>query len=225
MPTEIVHLKRGYIAHASIAKLDDEKLIYSGKDPYDERTNHTRFSIFNFLSDSVYCFGEYPSEDKEIDKIPSTGYNRLTAYQGNITVKPDKRKAVMIYYYAVGFDIIDITTQTIAISKMYQYPMVDLLTIPNTNIQGIKNNSESYRGFIDLFCNDYFIYVLYSDKTFEENYREGRHILKYDWDGNPVCRYILSEEISSFTIDKYEKNLYATRNDEEFGYIIRYQMN
>lgn len=223
LPIEIISLKQGSYAFSTITKTGTGDLIYCGKDPENKKSDNTRFCIYEPRTDSVYCFGEYPSEDNGIKDIPAEDFSRPTAYQGNIIVKPDNSKAVAIYLYAVGFDIINIEERSVLLSKFYQYPQITTTWIPDLNINAVRRIPEAYRGFIDSFCSNEHIYFLYSGKTFNEsNYSSGRHILKYDWNGKPVCHYILEEDVDTFAMDKNEENIYATKIDEEAGYLIRY---
>jgi hypothetical protein len=225
MPDEIISLKEGYSAFNSIVKAGPGSVIFMGKDPENTKSPKTRFCIYDLKTDRVHCFGEYPSRDENVKNIPAEDFSRQTAYQGDVVVRPDGSRAVAFYLYAVGFDIIDIKERTVVQSKFYQYPTVSSEYIPEIQANVIRRVPESYRGFINAFCSNDYIYFLYTDKTFgEADSTTGRHILKYDWDGNPVCHYVLDEEVNSFTMDKSEENLYATRIDENSGYLIRYKI-
>jgi len=223
LPTDIISLKAGHYGFSTITKVGLRSLIYIGKDVDNKKSNNTRFCIYDTKTGQVDCFGEYPIDDKSLKHIPAEDFSRPTAYQGEIIVKPDGSSAVAFYFYAVGFDIIDIDKREITTSKFYQYPGVTSSYIPEIGANAIRRVPKAHTGFIDSFVSNDHIYFLYSDKRFEDSrYSSGKHILKYDWKGIPVGHYVLDEEIDTFTIDKDERYLYATTTDLENTLLIRY---
>lgn len=222
LPAEQYHLPTGSFALSPVITCGEGRLLYIGRVTGD--ANETRFCMYDTATEKIYPFGSYPAGDKEIAEYPADDYSKLTAYQGDISLKPDGTKAVVIYFYAVGLDILDLQRPEIETSVFYRYPQVELNYIPAVKANVVKREIDGYRGFKDVWCSDDHIYVLYTAKRFAEAYNTGCHILKYDWKGNPLCMYRLDREVSCIALDREETRLYAAYADETEARIICYEM-
>ena len=82
-------------------------------------------------------------------------------------------------------------------------------------------------GFSAVDCDDNFVYALYSGKTFNNNpmlSSHCEHLLVYDWDGNPVKRYVLDVPIfNTMSYDKENNCIYGLAENPE-GVLIVYQL-
>ncbi len=223
LPYATYQLPKGNYAFSTILKYGKDDFLYSGKVSNTTHDCETRFCVYHAATDTIDTFGEYPTEDTEIDKLPAEDYSRVTAYQGEPILKPDHSKAAVMYFYAVGFDIVDLEKLAIETSVFYQYPRVEAAYIPQIKANAIRRNPDTLRGFLDGWCSDEHIYLLYSGKKFSEpDYSVGRYILQYDWNGKPICCYILDREVGCFASDKAESCIYAGFSDETGGCILRY---
>lgn len=203
----------------------DGMFLYVGRNQDDDGPNMHRFCIWQEETGKIETFGTYPADDRIIDKLPADDFSRPTAYQGTAELSPDRSKAVVTYYYAVGFDILDLPGRRISNSVFYQYPQVESVTIPQLKVQAVRRVPESFRGFLDCCCNNEHIYVLYSAKKFSEaDCNIGSYILKYDWAGTPLCIYKLDCPASCFTIDSEETVIYAAVQDENGASVVSYDM-
>lgn len=225
LPYNEYNLPKGNYAFSTIMKYSDNEFLYVGKNSNKRDECDNRFCIYHADSDAIDFFGEYPVEDVSITKFPTEDYSKLNAYQGKPLLKPDHSKSVIIYYYAVGFDIIDLETLKVDKNIFYQYPQVETAYIPELKANAIKRNMNAFRGFLDAWCSDNHIYFLYSAKTFSApDYSIGQYILKYNWDGDPICLYQLDKEISCFALDKDETYIYAGLSEETEARILRYNL-
>lgn len=219
------NLPIGKYAFSTILKYNDDDYLYIGKDSEKHDNNDNRFCVYHADSKTIDSFGVYPEKDESIVEFPTEDYSKLNAYQGRPVLKPDHSKSVISYYYAVGFDIIDLKTLHIEKSLFYQYPQVEVSYIPELKINAIKRDLNSLRGFLDVWCNDDSIYFLYSGKFFSNSdHSAGKYILKYNWDGEPLCIYQLDQEISCFTLDKGETTIYAGLSEGMSACIICYSL-
>lgn len=222
LPAEQYHLPTGSFALSPVITCGEGRLLYIGRVMGD--ANETRFCMYDTATEKIHSFGSYPAGDKEIAEYPVDDYSKLTAYQGDICLKPDGTKAVVIYFYAVGLDILDLQCLEIETSVFYRYPQVELNYIPALKANVVKRKMDGYRGFKDVWCSDDHIYILYTAKRFDEAYNTGRYILKYDWEGNPLCVYQLSQDVSCIAIDTDETWIYAGISDDKNAQLIRYKI-
>lgn len=224
-PREEFALPSGAYAFPSISVLDSTHLLYVGKDPSGEPAEEHRFCIYNTVTGITETFGSYPEEDRLIKEFPADDFSKPTAYQGTPVFSPDHSKAVVIYYYAVGFDILDMDGRRIDRSVFYQYPQAEAEWLPEIETHVVRRNPDSQRGFLDCWCNDEHIYLLYSGKTFSQpDYGEGKYILRYGWDGSPQRLYELEHEASCFTVSADESSIYSVVQDREEAYVVRYDI-
>lgn len=224
MPFKIHSLADGDYASATMIQCDEDLLFYVGKDPGNP-VNNTRFCMRDMADGSLGIFGEFPEDDVIIRDFPDNGYSRQTAWQGRPLLKPDHTKVVVPYYYAVGFDIIDIVSREVEYSRFYQYPGVICNYMPQISTTVVKKDEEKYRGFPDVCCTDDAVYFLYSAKKLGDlGNSSGKYVLKFSWTGEPECCYVLDREVAGIAVDKDEEYLYVCVHDMAGGSIDRYEI-
>ncbi len=212
-PLEVVKFEHQPFSTA--IRLNDTMICFQGLN-IENTTANTRYCTKDIKNGVTKYWGEYPSGDTEFDKIPSNDFSRLTAYQNCMIYNHHKGLAVSYFYMAVGFEIVNPKQNEIIMSRFYQYPMVDIEYISQFNLNFVRTKPESKRGFLDAAIIDSSIYFLYSDKTFgNKDSRQGRYILRYDWEGNPIRKYLLPYDVTSFTVagDNIIVSAYDEQND------------
>ena len=91
------------------------------------------------------------------------------------------------------------------------------------NIAFSKNNKV---GFCAVDCDDKYVYALYSGKTFNKFGTLNHHcenLLIYDWNGNPVKRYILDIPLYSMRYNRETHSIYGIAYNPE-GILIEYEL-
>lgn len=219
-PRKKQHLYVGQSAFASAFQIWPDLLFYSGK---ISETDTCRYCIYNVLNDSLYSFEEFPCSDSNIQSFPKYDMSRQLAYQGDFVFSTDKNKLFFFYFYGLGFDIIDTKMWKVVSQHIYQYPDVKINRISELNINKVSRNPESLCGFIDACATNQNVYALYTGKHFNEDYSSGKHVLQYNWKGEPQVHYVLDIEINSISVDEKNKILYATTNEEN-ARIIKYKI-
>ena len=141
----------------------------------------------------------------------------------HIAISPDSKKFVVATQTAgvISFSNIDVTY--ITEYKQLKYFPPDFSVVQGGNIVYSKKGKS---GFCGVECDDDFIYALYSGRTFNShgetvNYCE--HLLVYDWEGNPIKRYILDIPMWSMKYDREKNSIYGTAYNPE-GLFIEYQL-
>ena len=121
----------------------------------------------------------------------------------SFSVRPGGGKAVCAMSVGGAFSIADIgpegTVETVR--KVYYAPQL-------SKSEGGRAVSPSYspenrRAFCGAASDERSIYLLYSGKSALDGagpQYQCRHLLVYDWEGNPVLRYELSAELNSFCL-------------------------
>jgi hypothetical protein len=180
--------------------------------------NH-RFRIFDSKGNTVDTCLHY-QKPGIYQKIPDHIYS--TGYQGWYTVHPDNNKFVFAAFFGCRFQIFDFVNNTIQ-------PKVDLFfwdpVLREENRVCILDR-QSKMGFQNIDSNQQFIYALYSGKTKADHLDEltCSHLLVFDWDGNPVKRYLLDTPLSSFCMNEAGTKLYGVAFTPETT-IVQYDLN
>lgn len=87
-------------------------------------------------------------------------------------------------------------------------------------------SKDNKAGFCAVDCDDQYVYVLYSGKTFNQSGLLNHHcdnLLVYDWDGNPVKRYLLDIPLFSMRYNSKNHSIYGIAYNPE-GIWVEYKL-
>jgi hypothetical protein len=87
----------------------------------------------------------------------------------------------------------------------------------------LRDNVEGFKG---IDCDDNYVYASYSGRTMnthESNFSLCEHLLVYDWDGNPIKRYILDIPITKLVYNKEKNSIYGLGRNPE-GVLVEYKL-
>ena len=111
----------------------------------------------------------------------------------------DGRRGICAMLDCATFSIFDIEGKNLheRTRKIYYEPR---LYPPQGGMISPAHDRSNTRGFFDAACTDENVWLLFSGRNREEQAdldSECRHLLVYDWDGNPVRRYELKKTVNS----------------------------
>jgi len=135
-------------------------------------------------------------------------------------VRPDGKRFFFTCEDSEVFEIIEIT-QNNKLNKVFEFhgelgnfkPEGDGI---NSISAAIDRNSKTK--FIDSYCTQDYIYLLYSNKVIGNNTYNAylaKTVLVFDWDGNPVKLLNLDMDVSNIAIHENDRYMYAYSNDTE----------
>jgi len=135
-----------------------------------------------------------------IKNKPTIGYSQATNINFDLN---EKQKKIAIGY--LHFDKIEILNLNGQKNKIIIGP--DQLK-PKFKYKGqTLSNKNLKKAYYDIESNDEYIYALYSGK-YGINRQKGQYVYnypaiihKFDWEGNPIAKYILDKQIIEFEID------------------------
>lgn len=142
-----------------------------------------------------------------------------------IDIKPDRSKIAVAGRY---LDLLEIYDNNGDLLTMTKGPTKDFnfkFDIENSLNQGsLIKLPETKRGYIGIKTTNNYIYLLYSgkDRKNPDHYSFSNIIYTFDWNGNPIKKYELDAQISSFEIDEKENKIYGLHHD---SYIITYNIS
>lgn len=93
---------------------------------------------------TVVYWGTFPEEDKM--EYPAFDESKQTAYQGNLFISPDCTKAAFVFYYAIGFDVLDLSGHTVR-HFIWKYPQVKIQYVDMLSVNLVKGADGWQRGF------------------------------------------------------------------------------
>ncbi|MDI9312514.1 MAG: BF3164 family lipoprotein [Limnohabitans sp.] len=139
------------------------------------------------------------------------------AHEGFLFLKPTADKAVLAYKLFSEFELLDLTTNT---SKTIKGPSEIALKVKPITVQGksyISTDNSTKRAYINGYCTNKFIYLLYTDKyEMQPKSDQGNKIYVFDWSGKPVAQLNFNNNISSFAVTENDEDIYAFDPDTEF---------
>lgn len=169
-----------------------------------------KFALFDSEGNRLFYFGDYPTVYKN-----STVYEKGIAFMGDIAVKPDGSRWIMSHK---AMDMIEIYDNKLNLLSRIQGPDGIFPKVKETN-ERIHREGISKEGYFFPIVTDEYIYVLYDGRVYDrENptrYLRDK-LLVFNWDGEPIKYYKLSEGIFHFDIDEENGVLYGITDYPEF---------
>lgn len=157
------------------------------------------FCSYSLLDSTRSYWGLFPDND-EI-KYPEYDESKHTAYQGDLYLSPDRGKALFVYYYAIGFDILDPASQSNEhyISKT---PQVTVKHVEELNANFVRGTERWQRGYAEAQVTDSCFYLLC-----EQNGTS--YVLEYDWEAEPLRLFCFEEIIRNIFVTSSGDSLFA----------------
>lgn len=157
--------------------------------------------------------------------IPDTRKNRtsefqLQAFEGIIKANTANKACVVACRYADQLEIVDLVSAVPLFVKGPECfePEWQVVTIGGGRALAHKENER--KGYVDVCCDDDFIYALYSGRfTSERNSSYGNTIRVFDWNGNYVANYRLDNDVISIDVVPGEQTVYGISHE---GNVLKY---
>lgn len=193
-----------------------------------------------FIATGIFERGRYLLLDKtakvisynfDYPTLPNEGTfthaHKAMAFQGDLGVRPDGERFFSACEDNEVFEIIEITSQN-ELNMIFKFH--GELGDYKSDGDGINSISAaiskfSKTKFIDSYCTQNYIYLLYSNRAIENKINNpylADRVLVFDWDGKPVKILNLDAEVNSIAVDEIDQYLYAYCEDIE--QIIRFDL-
>jgi hypothetical protein len=160
---------------------------------------------------------------KETRRTPGIALSLLyiSTYMAN---SPDNKRVVIATQSHGVISFLNRTESGIEEYKQLRYHAPNFIVQERGNIAYSRDNRI---GFCSLDCADNYVFALYSGRTFSShgmlNHR-CEHLLVYDWEGNPIRRYVLDIPLTAFVYCKKTNSIYGLAEHPE-GVLIQYQLS
>ena len=183
-----------------------------------------RFSLLNTKNNKVLQTGEYPKQEM-VTGIDST--IKAHAYHGKIRYNREKKRVVYISLYSEMIEIFNVNEFGLELA------FGNYTTIPKFKQENsprgirIRTEKDKFGTNLGVSISDDYIFILYQSKIITDKNRRSaaaNDVLVFNWNGEPIMHYKLDHEVTSISIKKDSKRLYALINNEE-PEIIYYDLN
>lgn len=181
---------------------EDGSIISFSRNVEDE-SNSMMYCTSN--STSKIWWGKFPEEKME---YPSGDETKQTAWQGKMILSPDTSKGLFIFYYAVGFDLLDIKTQKV-VHRIWCTPRVSIEHIKALGINIVKPAKKFILNFIDASASQDYVCILYTPDG------KSKFLLVYDWSGSPVRAYQMDRMAEKIYVSPDNRILYFLSKNED----------
>lgn len=169
--------------------------------------SNKKISYVNLKNGEKESKGEYAYLD---ESLPLAAL--VDASSCYIDINPKTKDILLSYRYT---DMVEIFDSEGHIKRALHGPVgFDIDFMPRQT--GMTKTSNTRKAFVTSYVTEDSIYLLYSGHTREEGWAYGSEIFVFSWDGKPLRKYVLPEQIYTFAVD--EKNqlfyIYSLQTDQ-----------
>ncbi|MEX6690957.1 BF3164 family lipoprotein [Danxiaibacter flavus] len=189
--------------YRSLKLLDDSTAIGSGNFNSDNKIDFLNLSADGKPECGIVPYGHDAN-------TPASNYDK-SAMENFLFIKPSHDRCVLAYRYTDKIEIVNLKTGE---SRMVYGPdgfdpQMNKMTGPDGKEIAICGNN-TIVAFLTGMTTENYIYLLFSGrKFFTENFTYGNSIYVYSWDGNPVKKINLSEDIQAFAVSSDDASIYT----------------
>ena len=193
--------------------IDDSTFVGSGT--YESRYQYLLFDKNSRVLD--YGIDVYNSTDSLFDI-----YTRYLANQGDLVMNPKKKEFASSVNFSSNIDFFEIVNNKIKVKKSLRLgdPISKPFVGGGGTIFSVDLTEDTQIGYINLSATTQYVYALYSDKKVYEASRKSNIVLVFDWNGNPVKKYVLDTDAYYIAVDEVQQNIYAAVKNSESGWSI-----
>ena len=143
-------------------------------------------------------------------------YNNYTKYlsnQGVIVRHPKEHKYVGTTNNSGIINFMKIKGDRISHIKDYNVILPSWEAVQRENMNRVVWTDKTINGFLDLSCNEKYVFALYSEDLIEEKEYISNTILMFDWEGNPKKIINIDKTVQQIAVNN--DTLYALFEDIE----------
>jgi len=184
-----------------------------------------RYAVIDKNGKNVSINFDYPKDEMK----QGNNFQKALAYQGGLIPNSDKTK---FFFYCISSEILEIMQlqKNGTLTKIRDIHFDYATYRPEgdgKNTIAATIMKESKAAFISATATSNYIYLLYSGRTIGVDINlafKSNTILVFDWEGNPIKRYNLDIDITTFTVSEDDKTIYAISNTSVDTDLIKFKM-
>jgi hypothetical protein len=202
----------------SVQLLNDSTLLANG-DYHFKSGNDYQLSTIDLTN------GKITNQLAPYADDSSTHYNlaKKMAYESFLFVKPSKNKCVLACRYTDRIEIVDLNSGK---SKFVSGPegfKPEMKVLPGRDGKKISiPGRDTRQAYVRGQVTNNYIYLLYSgNKEGTPHLFFGKYIYVYDWEGNPVQRLELNDDVIDFAVTGNDSLLYTYNPRSKFIHVAK----
>lgn len=209
-------LARYKIPEASISTLiamDDSTYVCAGL--YQPRYQFWLFDKNNKVLD--HAVDVYNATDSSFNV-----HTKALANQGEMVMHPQKKMFAYATRLSSNIDFFEVVDHKIKLIKSLHLgdPILKSEVEGDDTMFSASPTEDTQIGFFSLCATDKYVYALYTENKVYESSIKSNTVLVFDWEGNPVKKYILDKKAAAIAVDEARQNLFATVLNKEDGWSI-----
>lgn len=186
-------------------------------------TYNSRFQYLLFDENSnILDFG---IEIFNTNEIGMNKYHKYLSNQGIFRKRPGKSQFVYSINYSSNIDFFEINNNKIFLIKSLRLKDPLYTAIQDNNLNRVIPDNDNAIGYLDISTTDKYVYALYTDKKIKENNKYNDYnsntILIFDWDGQPIKRYLLPDNVYYMAVNENLKKIYAALLNDDDGWTVK----
>ncbi len=188
----------------SVQLLNDTTLVASGD--YDSPVDY-KITLLNLSN------GQIKKQMASYSADTTKPFNRpqKMAYESFLFLKPSKDKCVLACRYADRIEIVNLNSSKTKVTRGPEGFEPDFVELTGNDGKKLSTRGPDTRyAFVQGKVTNKFIYLLYSgnkDGTIHRYY--GKYIYVYNWDGTPIEKLELNDDIEDFAITSNDSLMYT----------------
>lgn len=152
-------------------------------------------------------------------------FTRFLSNQGSLVMHPDKNYFAYSLNFSSNIDFFKVENGKISLIKPQRRGNPIYHPVAEGGMFRANLTGDSEIGYIHLCATGRYLYALYSPEKAYESSRKSDTVLVFDWEGNPVMRYILDIPVYYIAVDEVRGRLIsAIKNADDGWSIISYIM-
>ena len=164
------------------------------------------FTLYDTLGHALGTFCSYPVKEEYANH---ENVQKAFIHQGQFIARFHSDQFVYAVDYAPIIQFFHIEDSKILPDKEHIYGYVEY-TINNDG--GVSSDRNSPIIFVASYATDNRLYIVYSGSAYNEKGPAaflGNEILVFDWDGNPICRYLSDVQVRGISVSDDDKIMWA----------------
>ena len=197
------------IAPFNVSKIENDKYITMGI------INESQFALLSTNPEKAVSFFENYPNDPDVSK--SNYVINAFAYQGKITITPDKKNLVWASLFGHNLKFFQNKDDVMEKIKEYNYAYPKYrINNSNDTYDGVIFSRDKMNMILDIKTTSKFCYLLVYENRENNDYELKSNIIYiYDLFGNAVCRLILDKYVSMITVDATDDFIFCFTTDSE----------
>lgn len=169
----------------------------------------------DYKIDSVFL--DYP-----FDKDLNISYEeKAMLFQGDFTIQPVINRVAFATRSIEALDIFSFDGKEMEVVKSISGNKLPVFSSSNDGVTISANLSESnIWGYLSVSSSNSHIYLLYSGKRTGDDFQKSKIVLVYDWEGNPIRKIELDQEVSTIAVNETGKYLIGYLDDGRSNFYL-----